>query len=165
MSSAARVGRAQRRHVEPVVPQASLGHARVVRRLDRAAEGARVAEPGVVDQDEQDVGRPFGRRRVPDQVPIRLRAVECPVWRRPRRSLGVSEGWCDRVDSSVLLLRPVDPGRSHSKRKSSSARHSSAVRSLWESHRHGTRMPGAALDRVNRWRVMSVPGAHTCARI
>ena len=33
--------RAQRRDVEPVVPQAPLGHPRVVRRVDRPAEGAR----------------------------------------------------------------------------------------------------------------------------
>ena len=44
--------------------------------LDRAAEGAGVAESRVVDQDQQHVGCAFRRRRMRDQVPVRLRPVE-----------------------------------------------------------------------------------------
>ncbi len=53
--------RAERRDVEAVVAQPVLREPRVVRRLDRTAEGARVAEAGVVDQDEQHVRRALGR--------------------------------------------------------------------------------------------------------
>ena len=63
---------AQRRHVEPVVAQPALGHPCVVRRLDRAPEGAGIAEPGVVDQHEQDVRRPLRRGGVADEVPVGL---------------------------------------------------------------------------------------------
>ena len=72
-------GGAQGRHVEPVVLHALLGDPRVVRRLDRSAERAGVPEAGVIDQDQQHVGRTLRRRGMPDQVPVRLRAVERPV--------------------------------------------------------------------------------------
>ena len=79
--------RADGRDMEAVVADAAVGHARVVRRLDRAAEGARVAEAGVVDEHEQDVRRPLGRRRMADQVPVRLRsgqrAIDCTREGRP----------------------------------------------------------------------------------
>ena len=68
--------RAQRRDVEPVVAQATLGQTCVVRRLDRSAERARVAEARVVDQHQQHVGSPIRRPRVPDQVPVGLGAGE-----------------------------------------------------------------------------------------
>ena len=55
--------RAQRGHVEGVVRDAGLGDARHGRRLDGAAEGARVAVAGVVDEDEQDVRGAFRWRR------------------------------------------------------------------------------------------------------
>ena len=71
--------RAQRRDVEPVVAQAALGHPRVVGCLDRPAEGARVAEPRVVDEHQQHVGGPVRRPRVLDQVPVGLGAGESPV--------------------------------------------------------------------------------------
>ena len=71
--------RAQRRDVEPVVAQAALGHPRVVGRLDRPAEGARVAEPRVVDEHQQHVGGPVRRPRMLDQVPVGLGAGESPV--------------------------------------------------------------------------------------
>ena len=64
--------RAQRRHVEAVVSQPAFGHPRVVRRLDRAAERARVAEAGVVDQHDQHVGRAGRRVDVVDLGPVRL---------------------------------------------------------------------------------------------
>ena len=64
--------RAEGRHVEPVVLESLIRHARVIRCLDRAPERARVAEAGVVDQDEQDVGCALRRHRMSDQVPVRL---------------------------------------------------------------------------------------------
>ena len=71
--------RAQRRDVEAVVAQAALGHPRVVGCPDRPAEGARVAEPRVVDEHQQHVGGTVRRPRVLDQVPVRLGAGERPV--------------------------------------------------------------------------------------
>ena len=76
-------GRAQRGHVEAVVPQAALGHPRVVRSLDRPAERRRIAEPGIVDQHQEHVGRAVGSAHVPDRVPVRLRALERPVGHTP----------------------------------------------------------------------------------
>ena len=46
--------------MEAVVGEALLLHAGQVRRADAAAEGVGATEPGVVDQDEQDVGRALG---------------------------------------------------------------------------------------------------------
>ena len=71
--------RAQRGDVEPVVAQPSLGDAGVVRRLDRAAERARVPESGIVDEDQQDVRRALRWGRMSDEVPIGLRSVEGPI--------------------------------------------------------------------------------------
>ena len=80
-------GRADGRDMEAVVAHAALGDARVVRRLDGAAEGARIAEAGVIDEHEQDVRRAVGRRRMADQVPVRLGAGQglrdSPGERRP----------------------------------------------------------------------------------
>ena len=91
---------AERRHVEPVVAQPTLGHPCVVRRLDGAPEGAGVAEPGVVDQHEEDVRRPVRRGGVPDQVPVRLRPVERPV-----RNAGEG-GSTDRESGAIGLAHP-----------------------------------------------------------
>ncbi len=68
--------RAERRDVEAVVAQPVLGEPRVVRGLDRAAERARVAEAGVVDQHEQHVRRTLRRRDVHRLVPVGLGALE-----------------------------------------------------------------------------------------
>ena len=65
--------RAERRHVEVVVGEARLGDARHGGRVDGPAERARVAEAGVVDEDQQDVGGALGGRR---------RHVDRPVGRR-----------------------------------------------------------------------------------
>ena len=43
--------------------------------LDRSSEGARVAEPGVVDEHQQHVRCALGRCLGADQVPVRLRAA------------------------------------------------------------------------------------------
>ncbi len=94
-------------HVEAVVPQALLGHAGVVRCVDRSAEGTGVPEAGVVDQDQQDVRRPLWRGGVPDQVPVGLRTVERPV-RGSREGLAT-----DRETGSVgLSHHPRLPGSS-----------------------------------------------------
>src|SRR5664279_326944 len=69
--------------MEPVVPHPTVGHPRVVRRLDRAAEGAGVSEPGVVDEHQQHVRCPGRRGRVADQVPVGLRSAQCPVDHSP----------------------------------------------------------------------------------
>ncbi len=53
--------RAKRRSVELVVAQAGVGQALHRRHVDGPAEGARLAEPHVVDQHDEDVGR-AGRR-------------------------------------------------------------------------------------------------------
>ena len=71
--------RAQRGDVEAVVAQATLGQPRVVGRLDRSAERARVAEPRIVDEHQQHVGGPVRRPRVLDQVPVGLGAGESLV--------------------------------------------------------------------------------------
>ena len=54
--------RAQRRRVHVVVAQAVGGERVEVRRRDRAAVAAEVAEPGVVEDDEQHVRRALRRR-------------------------------------------------------------------------------------------------------
>jgi len=58
-------------------------HPAVVRCVDGAAEGRRIAEARVVDEDHQDVRRPVGRSDVADRVPVKLRAVERPVGHTP----------------------------------------------------------------------------------
>ena len=60
VSSAARVGEHIAVTWNPVVPQPLRGHPVVVRGADRTAEGAGIAEPGVIDQHEQDVRRAKG---------------------------------------------------------------------------------------------------------
>ena len=69
-------GRAERDHVVAVVVEAHLPDAGEVRRRDRPAEGVRLAEPGVVDQDEQHVGRALGRLRPGDDRPVGDRLVD-----------------------------------------------------------------------------------------
>ena len=106
--------RADGRDVEAVVLDAALGHPGVVGRLDGAAECARVAEAGIVDQHEQDVWRTVGRRRVPDEIPVRLRSRQRPVdlpgegWTANGQMASIHDGHdCD------LLHGRLDPGPSH----------------------------------------------------
>ncbi len=77
--------RAERRDVEAVVAQPVVREPGVVRGLDRPPEGARVAEAGVVDQDEEDIRRALGRLHVARLVPVRLRVGERPVRRAAER--------------------------------------------------------------------------------
>ena len=67
--------RAQRGGVEAVVLQAARRQLLRVRRLAGAAEGARRAEAGVVDQDDQDVRRALGRAQLLDRRVLRLRIL------------------------------------------------------------------------------------------
>ncbi len=62
--------------VEPVVAKALLRSPREVGRLDRATERARVAEPSIVDEDQEHVGRALRWCGVAHQVPVRLRSVK-----------------------------------------------------------------------------------------
>ena len=75
--------RAERRDVEAVVAQPVVREPRVVRGLDRTAEGARIAEAGVVDQDEEHVRRALRRLHVARLAPVGHRVGERPL-RRPR---------------------------------------------------------------------------------
>ncbi len=75
--------RAQRRDVEPVVPEPGFGHLRVARGADGTAERARVAESGVVDQHQQHVRRTRGRLDVPDQIPVGDRTMRASCWPPP----------------------------------------------------------------------------------
>jgi hypothetical protein len=68
--------RAHRGHVKPVVPQALCGDPIVVRGVDRPAEGARVTEPGVIDQHDQHVRGAVRGLHVTDLLPVRLRTPE-----------------------------------------------------------------------------------------
>ena len=116
--------RAQRGHVEPVVAQPTSGQARVVGGLDRAAEGARVAEAGIVDQDQQHVRRPLRRGGVTDEVPIGLRAVERPVGHaRERRP-------ANRQHSAIRLTHRAHLPRSCWRVPSASVREGQLVRAV-----------------------------------
>ena len=61
--------------MEAVVLQAARRQLLRVRRLAGTAEGARRAEPGVVDQDDQDVGRALGRTQLLDRRELRVRIL------------------------------------------------------------------------------------------
>jgi hypothetical protein len=56
--------------VEPVVGQSHVAHAGHRRRGDHAPERVRVAEPGIVDEDDEDVGRVLGRLRAHHDRPV-----------------------------------------------------------------------------------------------
>jgi hypothetical protein len=75
--------RAQRRHVEPVVPGTLLSDPGQGWCADRTAERIRVPETSVIDQDQQHIGRPLGRADVSDQVPGWGRSGQCPVRHTP----------------------------------------------------------------------------------
>src|SRR4029079_14445406 len=62
--------------MEAVEAKALLSHARVVRRVDRAAESARVAEAGVVDEHDQDVRGILRGLHLRRLVPVWLGALE-----------------------------------------------------------------------------------------
>ena len=79
---------AQGCRVEPVVLQASRCELLGIRRRARTAEGARCAEAGVVDQDDQDVGGALRRQQGRDRRKCRigiLRVIRRQAWRGPIR--------------------------------------------------------------------------------
>ncbi len=94
-------GGAERRGVEAVVLQAVRGEPLGVRRVDRSAEGARGAEAGVVDQDDQHIRCTLGRPQRCDRRELRG-GVFRVVRRQPDR--------ChirDRQDVASVLLGHV----------------------------------------------------------
>ena len=98
-------GRADRGDVEAVVAQARVGDPRQVRGLDRTAEGLRVAEARVVDQHEQDVGRPQGRAHRSQHGPVGLRALQGAIDLPLELRVGHRQhGAVDRVHSTLLRL-------------------------------------------------------------
>ena len=97
-------------HVEAVVAQAALRHAGVVRGLDRPSEGAGVAEAGIVDQHQQDVGCAGGWRRLGDEAPVGLGTVERLADRAPERLTA------DRESRAVWLAHRTPPGPRRARR-------------------------------------------------
>ena len=77
--------RAQRGDMEPVVPQPPVSHPRVIRGVDRPAERAGVAEPGIIDQHQQDIRGSLRGLGMPDQVPVRLRPRQRLIAHPPKR--------------------------------------------------------------------------------
>ena len=143
--------RAQRRHVEAVVSQPALGHPRVVRRLDRPAERARVAEPGVIDQHDQHVRRAGRRVDVVDLGPVRLGTVQSAgqgpaELRAPDRELRAI--WPAHVTPSGSgIVRGRRLASAHPSVVSARAHHRrdpACVRDGTPAHRGTTRRPGGA---------------------
>ena len=110
--------RAHRRDVEAVVGQAHLRHARQVGRANRAAEGVRSTEAGVVDDDQQDVRRTVRRFRSGDHRPVGDRvtqrasggSAELSVGDRERGAVGTEasapRSACPTRRGSVLRTAP-----------------------------------------------------------
>jgi hypothetical protein len=101
--------RTHRRNVEAVVPESLVGRASVVRRVDRTAEGARVAKPSVVDEDEQDIRGAFWRRDLHRLIPVGHRALE-GLGRRAgeRRATDRQSRAIDRLVTHPPTSRGVD---------------------------------------------------------
>jgi len=79
--SAARVGEAKCRGEYPVIAQAVLGNAIHGRCRDHTAEGAWDAEPGVICDDQKDVGRLLGGHDARRPPVFRLKGIvlDCPA--------------------------------------------------------------------------------------
>ena len=71
--------RAQRRHMEPVVPDTLLSDPGHGGRGDRAAERTRLTKTRIIDQHQQHIRRALRRRHMPDQAPVRPRTLQRPV--------------------------------------------------------------------------------------
>src|SRR5204862_6368195 len=77
----------------------------VIRSLDRPAERARVPEPRIVDQHDQDVRRPLRRLDVADQLPARLRVGQrLPGHPGERWAPDGQSAAVDRFGAHVTLL-------------------------------------------------------------
>ena len=92
--------RADGRHVEAVVGQAHLLHPSEGGRADRSAERVDRAEAGVVDEDDEHVGRALGRLRSGDHRPVGDRVAQ----RAPGRSAEGRVG--DRQHGAVGVELP-----------------------------------------------------------
>src|SRR4051794_7189530 len=91
--------------MEAVVAQALVGDAVVVRRADRPAERARVAEAGVVDEHDEDVRSALRWLDVADDPPARRRVGErLPGRPGERRAADGQGGPVDRLVAHVTLL-------------------------------------------------------------
>ena len=115
--------RAHRRDVEPVVGQALLTHATHVRGVHRPAERARVAEPGVVEEDQQNVGRALRRGRHHVDRPVGDRDIQGPplgtteprIGHRKHRAVraelahGLRQGRLQRGDHAALVVAHQRP--------------------------------------------------------
>jgi hypothetical protein len=80
--------RAQGGHVETVVREAHLLNARQVGGTDRSTERVRLAETGVVDEDEEHVGRVLGRLRPGDHRPVGNRLIDGAARRSTEGAVG-----------------------------------------------------------------------------
>ena len=99
--------RAQRRHMEPVVPGTLLSDPGHRGRRDRPAERTGLTEPRIIDQHQQHIRRPLRRRDVPDKAPVRSRTRQRPAHRAHKRRIRHGQpGPVDRCirHSNVLSL-------------------------------------------------------------
>ncbi len=86
--------------MKSVVGQAALGQPTHRGCADGAAEGVRTAEPGVVDENDQHVGDPLGRRDVPNHRPVADRLGEgAPGGATKKTAVGDRQPSAVRVDS------------------------------------------------------------------
>ena len=92
--------RAERGGVEAVVLQAARRQLLRGRRLAGAAEGAGRTESGVIDQDDQDIGRPLGRAQLLDGRKLTVRVLR--VVSDERGPLGVRHR---QMGTVFLVLR------------------------------------------------------------
>ena len=139
--------RADRRGVHVVVAQAALGEALEGRHVDRSAEAARVAEPHVVDQDEDDVrcSRALGWFQLEAR---RRRGLACVdfgdrrmLWLGKRQNRAV-RALCRACYSLIVSLTFVQHANSCDARSLSSSRQ--LMRRCWgerATSRHGKRRP------------------------
>ena len=108
--------RAQRRHMEPVVPDTLVSDPGHAGRGDRAAERARLAEARIIDQHQQHVGRPLRRGDVPDKAPVRGRSRQRPVRRALERRIRYRQpGPVDRCIRHGYVLFLALPSRARNR--------------------------------------------------
>ena len=97
-------GRAQCGHVEVVVAEPTVREAGERGRVDGAAEGAGVAEAGVVDEHQQNVRRALRRFHRGNDVPVGHRPFERPMDRPGERRVGNwQDGTVDVIAHRDLL--------------------------------------------------------------
>ena len=106
--------RTQGGDMEPVVAQSGVCDPGEVRGVDVAAEGAGVAEAGVVDEHQQHVGRTLGRLDVPEDVPVGHRPLQRALLGALEHRIGHWELPAVQISHSVPSLltcrRPPEAG-------------------------------------------------------